>query len=128
MERRTSPFYQVFADMMDYLLCTSTGEVTDVDEFIAWSEGLIAQIRKTGHRKVLVDNRGLHLKLSSWDIITFAEGLEDRGANYRRIRLAVLSSPFNPEMSRVAETSMTNRSATYMRFDTENEALDWLRS
>ena len=127
MEKREKTFSQTFADMMNYLLCTSSGEVTDVDEFVDWSEDLVVQIRKTGHRKVLLDNREFHLKLSPWDIITFAKGLEDRVAGYKGLRLAVLSSPFNPEMSRVAETSMTNRSATYKRFDTMDEALGWFQ-
>ena len=126
MEKRTGTFYQVFADMMNYLLCTTTGEVAELNELIEWSEGVTAQIHKTGHRKILFDNRDFRLKLSSWDIITFAKRLEDESTTYHELRLAVLSSPFNPEISRVAETSLTNRSATYMRFDTEDEALAWL--
>ena len=102
--------------------------MTDIHSLIEWGEGVLASIRATGHRKILFDNREFNLKLSTWDIIAFAERLGDQGVAYHRLRLAVLSSPYNPEMSRMAETSMTNRSATYMRFDTEEEALTWLRS
>lgn len=125
---RKVAFTQTFTQKPTYVLCVTQGAVRNSDEFIAWGEGVIANALTMGCRKVLLDNRDFRLEISTLDVITFASHLENQDAAQIGLRLAVLSSPLNPEISRVVETSMTNRSAAYRRFNSPEEAKEWLDS
>lgn len=119
-------YSQVFTEKKEYLLCVSDGTVADVERFIQWAMALVSKAKETGNSRVLIDNRTFVLELSSLDVITFAKYLEDLGAASFGLRLAALTSPLNIEISRLVETSLTNRSASYKIFQNSAEAVKWL--
>jgi len=119
-------YSQIFTSKDEYLLCITDGEVSDGEAFIQWALKLVARARKENRTRVLVDNRTFRLDLSPLDVITFANFLEDRGAAKLGLRLAVLSNPRNPDTSRMVETAMVNRSASYKSFRSQKEAQEWL--
>jgi hypothetical protein len=119
-------YSQIFTSTDEYLLCITDGEVSDAETFIEWGLKLLSRARKARRTKVLVDNRTFRLNLSSLDIITFANFMEDNGAAKLGLRLAVLSNPHNPENSRMVETALVNRSASYKSFSNQREAKEWL--
>ena len=119
-------YSQIFTFTDEYLLCITDGEVSDAESFIEWALSLVAKAREARRTKVLVDNRTFRLNLSSLDIITFANYLEEKGAAKLGLRLAVLSNPHNPENSRMVETALVNRSASYKSFGNQVEAKEWL--
>ena len=121
-----STYSQIFTDERCYLLCITDGTVASVESFIEWAVAVIGKARETNHTKILIDNRTFELRLSSMDVVTFASYLEEMNAASLGLRLAVTSSPKNPEISRMVETALTNRSASYRSFRNQKEAMDWL--
>ncbi|OIQ51718.1 hypothetical protein BerOc1_00175 [Pseudodesulfovibrio hydrargyri] len=119
-------YSQIFTSTDEYLLCITDGEVSDAETFIEWGLKLVAKAREARRTKVLVDNRTFRLHLSSLDIITFANFMEEKGAAKLGLRMAVLSNPHNPENSRMVETALVNRSASYKSFRNQVEAKEWL--
>jgi len=119
-------YSQVFTEKKEYLLCISDGRISDVGVFIEWAVALVSKAKATGYTRILIDNRTLTLELSPLDVITFAKYLEDMGAAQFGFRLAALTSPTNVEISRLVETSLTNRSASYKIFKNPAEAKKWL--
>ncbi|WP_281762352.1 hypothetical protein [Pseudodesulfovibrio nedwellii] len=119
-------YSQAFTEKKEYLLCVSDGTVADVEHFIEWAMSLVSKAKETGYSRLLIDNRTFVLELSSLDVITFAKYLEDMGAATFGLRLAALTSPMNVEISRLVETSLTNRSASYKIFQSLAEAKEWL--
>jgi len=119
-------YSQIFTSTDKYLLCITDGEVSDAETFIEWGLKLVSRAREARRTRVLVDNRTFSLNLSSLDIITFANFLEDKGASKLGLRMAVLSNPHNPENSRMVETALVNRSASYKSFRNQVEAKEWL--
>ncbi|HKI82052.1 MAG TPA: hypothetical protein VKA04_10435 [Pseudodesulfovibrio sp.] len=119
-------YSQIFTSTDEYLLCITDGEVSDAETFIEWGLKLVSRAREARRTRVLVDNRTFSLNLSSLDIITFANFLEDKGASKLGLRMAVLSNPHNPENSRMVETALVNRSAFYKSFRNQVEAKEWL--
>jgi len=119
-------YSQIFTSTDEYLLCITDGEVSDAETFIEWGLKLVSRAREARRTRVLVDNRTFSLNLSSLDIITFANFLEDKGASKLGLRMAVLSNPHNPENSRMVETALVNRSASYKSFRNQVEAKEWL--
>jgi hypothetical protein len=119
-------YSQIFTSTDEYLLCITDGEVSDAETFIEWGLKLVSKAREAHRTKVLVDNRTFSLKLSSLDIITFANFMEEKGAAKLGLRMAVLSNPHNPENSRMVETALVNRSASYKSFRNQAEAKEWL--
>ena len=124
----TMTYSMTFVEMPRCLLCISKGRIMDIEEFISWGDAIISKARETKLHKILIDNRNFALAISPMEIITFAEHLNEDFEMLTGLRLAILSSPENPEMSRLTETAFTNRSATYRRFDTLEEAEAWLQS
>ncbi|EGB13860.1 hypothetical protein DND132_0644 [Pseudodesulfovibrio mercurii] len=119
-------YTQIFTSKNEYLLCITDGVVDDAETFIEWALKLVAKAREARRTRILVDNRTLRLDLSPLDIITFANFLEDQGTAKLGLRLAVLSNPHNPETSRLVETALVNRSASYRSFRSQQEAQEWL--
>jgi hypothetical protein len=119
-------YSQIFTSKDEYLLCITDGEVSDAETFIQWALKLVARARKERRTRVLVDNRTFCLELSPLDVITFANFLEDKGAAKLGLRLAVLPNPRNPDTSRMVETALVNRSASYKSFRSQKEAQEWL--
>ncbi|MGE4421323.1 MAG: hypothetical protein AB7D39_03425 [Pseudodesulfovibrio sp.] len=119
-------YSQIFTVKEEYLLCITDGDVSDVETFIEWGLKLVAKAREVRRTRVLVDNRTFLLKLSPLDVITFANFMEDKGAAKLGLRMAVLSNPHNPETSRLVETALVNRSASYKSFRNQEEAKEWL--
>jgi hypothetical protein len=119
-------YSQIFTSKDEYLLCITDGEVFDAETFIEWGLKLVARARELRRTRLLVDNRTFRLDLSPLDVITFANFLEDKGAAKLGLRLAVLSNPHNPETSRLVETALVNRSASYKSFHSQEEAKEWL--
>lgn len=120
------PYSMVFSEEPSYLLCISNGEVEGVEEYIAWGMEFLSKAKETGHTRVLIDNRTFILHLSSLDIVMFAEKYEELGVPQLGLRFAVLSCSKNEEVSRLIETTLRNRSATYQRFDSKEDAEKWL--
>ena len=119
-------YSQIFTSKDEYLLCITDGEVSDSDAFIEWGLKLVAKAKETRHTKVLVDNRTFRLNLSPLDVITFANFMENMGAAKLGLRMAVLSNPHNLEESRLVETALVNRSASYKSFRSQQDAQEWL--
>ncbi|WFS61083.1 hypothetical protein LF599_10375 [Pseudodesulfovibrio thermohalotolerans] len=119
-------YTQIFTIKDSYLLCITDGEVSDVETFIEWGLKLVDKTRHCQRTRVLVDNRTFRLTLSPLDIITFANFMEDQGVAKLGLRLAVLSNPYNPESSRLVETALVNRSASYKGFQSQRGAQEWL--
>ncbi len=121
-------YSMTFVEMPAYLLCITKGRLVNIEEFISWGDAVLAKAQETKRQKILIDNRDFALDISPLDIVTFAKHVKNNFEVLFELRLAVLSSPKNPEISRLAETAFTNRSATYKRFDTPQEAEVWLQS
>lgn len=121
-------YSQIFTDNGDHLLCITDGMVDNADTFLVWAKAVIAKAAELGRTKILVDNRTFVLNLTALDVITFATALEEMNAASLGLRLAVVSSPKNPEISRLVETSLINRSAMYKGFKGQEEAKEWLFS
>lgn len=119
-------YTQIFTVKDGYLLCITDGEVSDSETYIQWGLALIAKAREARHTRILVDNRTFRLKLTPLDVITFADYMEKMGGNKLGLRLAVLSCVQNLDVSRMVETSLINRSATYKSFLNQKEAQEWL--
>jgi hypothetical protein len=119
-------FSMVFTDKNDYLLCITDGMVDGADGYIAWGLEAIGRIRQTHHTKILFDNRTFRLELSSLDIVLFAQKYEELNVPVLGLRMAVLSCSKNDAVSRLIETTLINRSATYRRFESQEEAKKWL--
>lgn len=121
-----SPYRIVFSDESSYLLCITDGSVNDAEEYISWGLDTLGKAKETGHRKLLYDNRTFNLNLTPLDTVLFAKRYESLDVAQLGLRMAVLSNPKNPDISRLVETTLVNRSAAYKRFDTQAEALNWL--
>jgi len=119
-------YTQVFFEKPDHLLCVSDGIIGDADDFIAWATTFIQKAMESKQKRLLIDNRTLFLDVSSLDVITFAKHLEKIEAAKLGFRIAVLSSPKNVGTSRLVETALVNRSATYKTFQNQEEAKEWL--
>lgn len=120
------PFNIVFSNETEYLLCISDGSVDDAEEYINWGMQAVKKAKEFGHTRILFDNRTFSLNLSSLDVVTFANKYEEMNIPLLGLRMAVLSNPKNHEVSRLIETTLTNRSATYQRFGSQAEAVGWL--
>jgi hypothetical protein len=119
-------YSQIFTIKEAYLLCITDGDVADAEPFIEWGLKLVAKAREGRRTRMLVDNRTFLLKLSPLDVIAFANFMEDKGAAKLGLRMAVLSNPHNLETSRLVETALVNRSASYKSFHSQEEAKEWL--
>lgn len=119
-------YSQVFSELDDYLLCISDGEVNSAEEYIEWAMNVVKRAMETGHTKVLFDNRTFHLKLTQLDVSAFADHLESMGAARLGFRLAVVPCNKNPDVSRMVETALRNRSGSYQIFESQDEAKAWL--
>ena len=118
----------IFTDKQNYLLCSTSGEVKDVSSLITYSEAIILETRKLGHSRLLIDDRALTVDLSPLDVITFSEHLANTDFAKLGIRIAVIYSPRNKEISHVFETAMTNRSVSFQTFKDLKDAEEWLTS
>ena len=116
----------VFSEESNHLLCITDGSVNSAEEYIAWGLETLKKARETGHKKILYDNRTFRLNLTPLDTVLFAKRYEDLNVAQFGLRMAVLSNPKNPEISRLIETTLTNRSASYKTFATQADALTWL--
>ncbi|AMK11636.1 MAG: hypothetical protein AB7E51_03030 [Pseudodesulfovibrio sp.] len=119
-------YSQIFTVKDGYLLCITDGEVLDSESFIRWGLALVAKAQETRASKVLVDNRTFKLRLTPLDVITFADHMEKIGGNRLGLRLAVISCVQNLDVSRLVETALVNRSASYKSFLNQKEAQEWL--
>ena len=120
------PYRIVFSEESNYLLCITDGTVEDAEEYIAWGLESLKKTIDTGHKKILYDNRTFKLNLVPLDIVLFAKQYEEMDVAQLGLRMAVVSNPKNPEVSRLVETTLTNRSAAYKTFGSQAEALTWL--
>ena len=116
----------VFFYESGYVLCVTDGSVNSADEYISWGLEVTAKAKEAGCTRFLFDNRTFSLNLSPLDIVLFAKKYEELNMAQFGFRMAVLSNPKNPEVSRLVETTLINRSASYKRFNTQAEALTWL--
>ena len=119
-------FSQVFTDEKRYLLCITDGMVDCTEPFVDWAMSVMGKAHEIGQTKILIDNRTFELRLSPLDVVTFASHLEKVNIASQGFRLAVISSPKNPEISRLVETVLINRSACYKSFPNQKEATSWL--
>jgi len=114
--------------MKDYLLYVTDGNIQNADEFWEWSTAVVIKAQDLGHTRLLFDNRTCSLEITQHDVITISERWAGMNAPTLGLRYAVISSRGNPEISKFIETSFTNRSAAYKRFDSQKDALEWLLS
>ena len=119
-------YTQVFTDRKDYLLCITDGKIDSLDALFNWAKSIIDKTRETGHRKLLFDNRTCRLELTSLDVVTFATQLEVIDIMKSGYRLAAIPSPHNPDVSRMVETALINRSVSYKMFASQEAAKEWL--
>jgi hypothetical protein len=116
----------VFFDKQNHLLCISEGEISSLDDYIAWAIAVIDKCKEAGLFVVLIDNRTLVFKLTLHEIASFADRLETFGAAPLSLKVAVISCPDNLELSKSVEISLLNRSADYKSFKSQKEAMEWL--
>lgn len=119
-------YSQIFSETDDYLLCITDGEVSDAESYIQWAMNVVKKALETDHKKVLFDNRTFHLKLTQLDVSAFAAHLENMGTARLGFRLAVVPCSRNPEVSRMVETALRNRSGSYKTFQNQDDAKAWL--
>lgn len=120
-------FNIVYFDKKTHLLCVTDGKVSNVDEYLAWAMEIVAKAKSSGHKVLLMDNRTFSLELTPLDVVSFADKLDEMGAARLGLRIGVVSNPGNPEVSRLVETSLVNRSATYRSFRNQADAMEWLK-
>lgn len=121
-------YTQVFTETPGYLLCVSNGTINSVEAYVNWGEAAVSKALETGNFKILFDNRTLLLDLDSWEIDIFSKHLDEMDYVSIGLRLAVLSNPANEEISQQIELALTNRSASYKRFKSQEDAVKWLES
>jgi len=121
-------YSQSFAAMPTHLYCLTVGKVDDARAMIEWGEAIVRMAKETGMSRVLIDNREFVLELSPLEVVEFARDFEEKNIAVIGLRLAVMSSPSQPETTRLIETVLTNRSASYRRFANPEEALVWLEA
>lgn len=109
-----------------HLLCVTDGNVSTVEEYLAWALEVISKVQKSGCKILLLDNRTFSLQLTAHDVVVFADELEKMGAAKLGLRIAVISNADNLDISRLVETSLVNRSATYKSFRSQADAMKWL--
>ncbi len=122
------PYTYTFIDKRDYLLCVTGGEVNDVASLISYSENIISETRKLNRPRLLIDDRALVVDLSPYDVTTFGDFLGSINFANMGIRIAVVYSPRNKEISHIFETALTNRSVAFQTFKDLKEAEGWLKS
>lgn len=120
------PYTIVYSDETDYLLCITDGSVDSAEDYISWGLEAVGKAQAMGHTKLLFDNRTFRLNLAPYDVVIFANKYEEMNIAQLGLRMAVLSNPKNPDESRLIETTLRNRSATYKRFNTQADAIGWL--
>ena len=109
-------YSQVFICKEGYILCLSDGKAVDSGDLIKWAMTMMEKVKEMGCTRILTDNRDLTLELSPLDVVTVANYLEDIGGAKLGLRLAVLSSPIAVFVSRMMETALVDRSASYRFF------------
>ncbi|MDD3313405.1 hypothetical protein [Pseudodesulfovibrio sp.] len=121
-------YTQSFTVNPTHLYCLTAGAVTDAQSLIDWGLAIVRMAQEKKRPRILVDNREFILELSPLDVVEFASYFEERDIAFLGLRLAVLSSPSRPQTTRLVETALTNRSASYRRFTSTEEAQAWLES
>lgn len=119
-------YKQVFTDKEDYLLCVTEGVADDVESLVAWTDSVLGRAEEAGRTNILCDNRMFHLKMTLSDVTSFTDRIPVVDAVKAGLRMACVPSPCNPDLSRVAETFLTNRSASYKVFHSRVAAREWL--
>ncbi|MGL1861362.1 MAG: hypothetical protein OCC46_02435 [Pseudodesulfovibrio sp.] len=117
-----------FTDKQDYLLCVTGGEVKDVASLISYSEAIVVETRKLGRSRLLIDDRALTVNLLPLEVAIFGDHLANINFDNTRLRIAVLYSPLNKEISHIFETVLTNRSFSFRAFKERENATEWLSS
>lgn len=124
--RYPMPFTQTAIEKEDHILFIGDGAIRDTEELYQWCVTSIEKARDCGYTRLLYDNGTLSLELSQHDIMTAGEQLADMGVQLMGLRFAVVSSAKTSDVAKSVETAFANRSAAYRRFDTKEEALQWL--
>ena len=120
------PYTYTFTEEADYLLCVTDGEVNDVASLISYSEAIISETKRLNRRRLLIDDRNLTVTLSPLDVTTFSNYLANANFAMLGIRIGVVYSPKNKEISHVFETALTNRSVSFQTFKDLKAAEEWL--
>jgi len=120
------PFTQIYTDEREYLLIIGDGVLQTDEDFYRWCMTAIDKGIEFGRSRFLFDNRTLSVDLAQYDIVTVADQLAQKDIQRMGLRFAVLSCRKTPEGSNRVETAFVNRSAEYKRFDSKEEALEWL--
>lgn len=120
------PYSIVFLEKSSHLLCVSDGTVTGLEEYVAWGIEIISRVKESKQRVLLLDNRTLHLDVTTYDVIVFAEMVGSLGVPLMGLKIGVISASDNKEVSKMVETALVNRSAVYRSFDCQKDAHDWL--
>jgi len=120
------PFTQIVTEQMDHILFIGNGSIRNQEEFYQWCVESIEKAKATGHTRLLYDNRALFLEMTQHDITMVSEQMLDLGIPLMGLRFAVVSSSKTFDVARSVETAFANRSAAYRRFDSQEEALEWL--
>lgn len=122
------PFTQIATEKKDHMFFIGDGSIRDQEEFFQWCVASIGKARDSGHTRLLYDNRTLSLEMTQHDIMVVSEQLLDLGIPVMGLRFAVVSSARTSDVADSVETAFANRSAAYRRFDSQEEALEWLLS
>lgn len=110
----------------DIHIFTVTGDGNSLENAVNYSTSLIAEAQQSNSQKILCDERGLELTLSTADIYTLAE-LTAKMLSSSSARIAVIYKPEYLEKCRFYETVTGNRGLLVHINTDYDEALAWLK-
>lgn len=122
------PFNRSFKEEADLVRMITTGSIDTVEEYLDKLKIGTLRLKQLRPRRVLVDDTELTVNLDVLDVSLGAADLEKDEFSSLGIRAAALYRPEHKGIYRVIETAYRNRSINYRLFESEEEALAWLRS
>lgn len=123
----TMPYEYTVEKRDGYLWLDVQGDA-DTPEDASWFAGeAVREAAESGCDRLLLDERKLNMRLTSYDVYVLAELLSE-AIPLSGLRVATLHSEMNREVGQVFETMLQNRSMIYRSFVDERKALDWLVS
>ncbi len=106
----------------------STGKIETLEELLSKFHMGVEMVQKKYVKRVLVDDRKLHVSVDPLDISLAIDQLLEDGLQFAGLRIACLCRPEDVQIYKTSETMYRNRSIRFTLFNDEGAAVDWLRA
>lgn len=112
----------------DYIRIVTSGVLKTLSELIEYGTFMYEQAMATGMPRILLDEENLEDAADAKTIYEWCEHEVVAKTATAGIRIAGVCSSDNYECNKLYETMLQNRSYVFKVFDSEKEALAWLKS